>query len=176
MLPTKAPDVWAKANEGNILQALALLAALPSRQADDAALDKETFFIALEGVTRHGLIEATKAILRGELGHAFFPSPPELRMQCDKGMEWHERMRDRIRRNEQAAAQRPPEKRALTPQERERQAERMRQFHRSIGADPDSVEGNFMADMEAKYGADALASVPDNPRRFDVPGFSRPKA
>src|SRR5690606_20693140 len=46
---------------------------------------------------RHGLTVAVRAILQGALGHAFFPAPPELRIQCDKAMEWYERQEDRAR-------------------------------------------------------------------------------
>lgn len=82
------------------------LSGLPSRATTAGELDNAAFMMALEGVTRHGLSEAVKFILRGALGHAFLPSPPELRQQCDKAMEWHERERLRIARQEQIARER----------------------------------------------------------------------
>lgn len=69
------------------MQALASLAGLPSRQADDADLDRKMYHVALAGVSRYALNEAVKAIIRGSLGHTFFPSPVELRQECDKAME-----------------------------------------------------------------------------------------
>lgn len=64
-------------------------------------MEKAAYYIALEGVTRHSLTEAVKFILRGALGHTFFPSPVELRQQCDASMSWHVRERDRIRNRQQ---------------------------------------------------------------------------
>lgn len=55
------------------------------------------YFIALEGVTRFALSEAVKAIMRGALGHSFFPSPPELRRQCDAAQQPHLDAARRIR-------------------------------------------------------------------------------
>lgn len=43
--------------------------------------------MALDGVPVFALQTATKNIMRGALGHAFFPSPPELRIQCDEVMK-----------------------------------------------------------------------------------------
>lgn len=43
--------------------------------------------MALDGVSVFALQTATKNIMRGVLGHAFFPSPPELRIQCDELMK-----------------------------------------------------------------------------------------
>lgn len=174
--PTRVTDVWTPATDGEKLKALAAFANLPSRESSSVERDEGTFFIALDGVSRFALFEAVKAVLQNKLGHPFFPSPPELRGLCDEAMKPHERMRERIQRNAQAYRERPPEHVPLTPAERERQAERMQHFYRSIGAGPEAAEGQFLAEMEAKYGADALASVPDNPKRLDVPGFSRPKA
>jgi hypothetical protein len=69
------------------MQALILLAKLPMRNPTDLALVKAVYFIALEGVTAFGLEQATKAIIRGSLGHAFMPSPPELRRECERIMD-----------------------------------------------------------------------------------------
>ena len=72
------------------------------------------YYVALEGVSRFAIQTASKAIMRGALGHAFFPSPPELRMQCDEVMkpirEAHARdKRDReIREDMKRDTQRQP--------------------------------------------------------------------
>jgi len=119
--------------------------------------------VALEGVTRHGLAEAVRFILRGALGHGFMPSPPELRIQCDKAMQWHHDEAERIRRREQIATERPaPVKR--TQAQIERNKELVSGLYRSMGWEPDESDPDaFRAAMEAKYGADALAKIPDNP-------------
>jgi hypothetical protein len=86
------------------------------------SVDKAAYYIALEGATRHSLSEAVKAILRGALGHTFFPSPVEIRQQCDAVMSWHVQERRRIdntrrqlqerRRFDEVDAQRTPQARA----------------------------------------------------------------
>lgn len=134
------------------------------------------FAIALHGVTRFGLFAAVEAVLQNKLSHPFFPDPPELRGLCDKAMEHHRRMRERIENRERAYRERPPERGQLTNEERQRQEERMVRFSRAIGADEQSQSASFEAEMQAKYGAEALASIPDNPKRLDVPGFGRLKA
>lgn len=70
-----------------MLQCLTLLSSLPSRASADDQVNVAGFYMALEGVTRHGLQTATKQIMQGSLGHAFLPSPPELRQECDKVMK-----------------------------------------------------------------------------------------
>lgn len=70
-----------------MLQCLTLLSSLPSRASADDQVNIAGFYMALEGVTRHGLQTATKQIMQGSLGHAFLPSPPELRQECDKVMK-----------------------------------------------------------------------------------------
>lgn len=103
MLPSAAPDLTTKATETQVLQALASLAGLPSRQQADLELARDMYFVALEGVSRYALGEAVKAIIRGGLGHTFFPSPVELRQQCDKAIAPHLEAERRIRQREQQA-------------------------------------------------------------------------
>lgn len=116
--------------------------------------------MALDGVTRHGLSEAVKAILKGALGHAFLPSPPELRMQCDKAMEWHRAERENIRRRERENAEfnrqhggpwKPP-----TIQEKERAARVYAEFCK--GYEKTSAEDTLKLDPEL------VAQIPDNPK------------
>ena len=128
---TKSQDVWKPATEADKISALAALGSLPSRQTS-GALDKAAYYLALDGVTRFGLSEAVKAILRGRLGHAFFPSPPELRMQCDKAMEHHVQMRERIARRQRIEAERIPPVPPLTEAQKERQRARMERFHKAM--------------------------------------------
>lgn len=70
-----------------MLQCLTFLSSLPSRASADDQVNIAGFYMALEGVTCHGLETATKQIMQGSLGHAFLPSPPELRQECDKVMK-----------------------------------------------------------------------------------------
>lgn len=146
---------------------MTVLATLPSRRVSSEGLDRDAYYLALDGVTRYGLTTAVKAIMQNALGHAFFPSPPELRGEIDKAMEWHERQRQkelRIKReNEeferQSGVHRPP----LTDEQRERQRKRMERFYHSIGASEEAGHADFVAQMEAKYGREELAKVPENP-------------
>jgi hypothetical protein len=66
-------------------------------------VERAMYFVALDGVTRYALNEAVKAIIRGALGHTFFPSPVELRKQCDAAMAPHIRQAERVRRHEALA-------------------------------------------------------------------------
>jgi len=52
----------------------------------------------LEGVTGPVLAAAVRAILQGALGHGFYPSPPELRIQCDAIQRLRQQVADRERR------------------------------------------------------------------------------
>jgi hypothetical protein len=167
-LPTNQIDVWAKATDQDKLKALASLNSLPSRHTDTVEISEAGYFVALDGVTRYGLSEAVRAVLKGSLGHAFFPSPPELRMQCDKAMEWPERHRERQlreeryhreRRENNAIVQRSPEAIA-------RQQAVYRQF--LAGCDDggqQAAEDADRAEIRARYGLtdEAVASIPDQP-------------
>jgi hypothetical protein len=118
-------------------------------------MDNAAFMIALDGVTRYGLTVAVKSILRGCLGHVFLPSPPELRIECDKAMHWHEREAERIRRREQFEADKsdwqPP-----TPEAKERVSKAYARFCR--GYEKAAVKETLKLDPEL------VAQVPDNPK------------
>lgn len=159
MLPAVQSDIWKPATETEKIQALVTLSGLPSRATTAGELDNAAFMTALEGVTRHGLSEAVKAILKGALGHAFLPSPPELRIQCDKAMEWHRRERENIRRRERENAEfnrqhggpwRPP-----TAEEKERAARVYADFCKSYEPEPEDAP---------KLDPELVALVPDNPK------------
>lgn len=72
------------ASKAEIDEALKLFNTLPRRDIGDGRQLRLAFTIALDGV--HGLVlaRAVEAILRGSLGHPFMPSPPELRIECDR--------------------------------------------------------------------------------------------
>lgn len=131
---------------------------MPSRATSSAEFDQQVYFIALDGTTRHGLSEAVKFILRGALGHAFYPSPPELRMQCDKAMEWHEREAERIRRQSdfQKFRKEQDEWRPPTEAEKARSAAVYAQFCK--GYEKAATEDTFKLDPEL------VAQIPDNPK------------
>lgn len=169
MLPIIPSDVWKLADQEDWRRALALLKHLPSRATSSAEFDQQVYFIALDGTTQYGLFEAVKAILQGVLGHAFFPSSPELRMHCDKAMQHHVEVRNRIARQEQISRERPPEILPLTEEAKERQRKRMEAFHAKIDdgkvADRAAAVEVERADIRARYGMtdEVLAGVKDNP-------------
>lgn len=134
------------------------LSGLPSRATTAGELDNAAFMMALEGVTRHGLSEAVKFILRGALGHAFLPSPPELRQQCDRAMEWHERERLRIARQEQIAKERKQFAPAgePSPEAKARVSAIYAEFCK--GYEKAAAEDTLKLDPEL------VAQVPDNPK------------
>lgn len=158
MLPTIQQDVWSKSTADDWRAALALLDRLPSRATSSAEFDQQVYFIALDGTTRHGLSEAVKFILRGALGHAFFPSPPELRMQCDKAMEWHHREAERIRRQSdfQQFRKQQDEWRPATEAEKARSARVYAEFCQ--GYEKAAAKDTFKLDP------DLVAQIPDNPK------------
>jgi hypothetical protein len=164
-LPTKSIDVWAPASETDQLQALILLGALPAREADSSGVDKAAYYLALEGATKHGLYEAAKAILKGSLGHAFFPNPVELRQQCDKAMFWHVRMRERVWIRERIARETPPDIPPRTEAEKARVAEVMREFHESYEREKQANIEAERAEIRARYGLtpEAIAHLPNQP-------------
>jgi hypothetical protein len=122
-------------------------------------MDNAAFMIALDGVTRYGLDVAVKSILRGCLGHVFLPSPPELRIECDKAMHWHEREAERIRRAERERSEwerqhgdyRPP-----TPEAKARVSKAYARF--CEGYEKAAVKETLKLDPEL------VAQVPDNPK------------
>lgn len=133
---------------------------LPSPASSEVSLefDQHTYFIALRGVTQYGLFKAVEAILQNALGHAFFPSPPELRGQCDKAMQHHVEMRDRIAHREKLARERIPDRPEPTPEARARVSKAYAEFCKSY--EKAAAEDTFKLDPEL------VALVPDNPKSF----------
>lgn len=130
-------------------------------------MDSAAYVVALKGATFYGLKEAVTAILQGALGHTFFPSPVELRQQCDKAMSWHDRERKRIAAREENARENAEFERAQaakTPEAKARVKALMESFYQTMGFSEDENDpAVFRRRMEEKYGAEALAHVPDNP-------------
>lgn len=91
MEPNLGSDhVFHPATHADRVDALRVLAnSLPGRQPADMHLMLAAFEVALEGVSRWGLAQATREILQGSLPHGFMPSPPELRREIDRIMGPH---------------------------------------------------------------------------------------
>lgn len=158
MIPATQSDVWKPANETEKIQALVMLSGLPSRATTAGELDNAAYMIALDGVPRYGLQNAVKNILRGSLAHAFMPSPPELRMECDRAMQWYEREVEKIRRDEREnAAWRHTHGDVVkqTPEMRARVAELYAEFRKGY---------EKPEEYERKLDPELVALVPDNPK------------
>lgn len=165
MLPAPRPDLSIQATETQVLQALASLAVLPSRQAEDAELDQDMYRLALRGVSRHGLSQAVSAIMRGALGHTFFPSPVELRQQCELAEAPIRRQAEREAQRRQWArenAQFNQSRAHRTPEAIARQQAAYKAFCDGYAKDPIAQERVYL-DPEL------LAKVPDAPSNFKKP-------
>ncbi|NKC29135.1 hypothetical protein HED52_21540 [Ochrobactrum ciceri] len=127
----KTEDFTTKATQQEMFECLTLLSGLRSRASDNDSLNVALYYIALEGVTRHGLQVATRNILQGSLGHPFLPDPPELRQECNKvmkpildAMAW-DANRDRILREQrEEQRQRSQSQSTWTPESRARATEK----------------------------------------------------
>ncbi|TGU93475.1 hypothetical protein EN794_028925 [Mesorhizobium sp. M00.F.Ca.ET.151.01.1.1] len=83
-------EVVRTATDRDLLVSLAALNPLPRRASTNPELEFATFKTALEGrqvgqivVAYVDLMAAVRAIVQGGLGHAYHPSPAELRMCCN---------------------------------------------------------------------------------------------
>jgi hypothetical protein len=125
-----------------------------------------SYFLALEGVTKYGLSTAVKAILQNALGHAFFPSPPELRGQCDNAMQPHKEAREReYRRERDKYPYEGRRERPLTNDERARAAALMAELNKRFERQKDEAMEAERAEIRARYGMtpDVLATIRDRP-------------
>lgn len=158
-------DFWAPASQEDKIKALVSLGGLPAREASNPQIDKASYYLALKDVTRYSLVQAVEAIHQGKLGHGFFPTPPELRIQCDKAMEsprWHrsQQLREdryaRERRENNALTQRSPE--AIARQQKAYQA-----FMAGYEADKAKADEAEHEVIRARYGitAESIAHLPD---------------
>lgn len=145
--------------EQDVLGAVVSLGSLPRRASDTAELDLMAFRIALEGVKAADLSAAVRAVLQGALGHAFFPAPPELRLQCNAAMDVRasEAARDLKRKRdvEERAALRRIEH---SPEQRARVAAMHRAFHDSLRPMSEADEVNV---IRQRYDPTLLATIPD---------------
>lgn len=156
-----------------MIAALGTLSTLPSRAVgeDNEGLTQAQYLDALEGVTFYALTRAVKDVRRGALKHGFFPSPPELRILCDRIQGEVTRARDL----ERHIAQQKAENERLeafyaskTPESRER----VRRLMASIRQSPEDDARSFREAMDAKYGKDVIDAVPDNPKAREKMGLS----
>ena len=154
-----------------MLAALASLAALPSRQADDAELDRRMYHVALEGVTRYALNEAVKAILRGALGHTFFPSPVELRQQCDAAQR---PVNEQLRRERVSSdqARESAAWRRLRAQRTPAEIERVKAAYARACELHAAACGQLQPDPRPILDPKLLAQIPDAPSTFVQPKIS----
>ncbi|WP_457301297.1 hypothetical protein [Phyllobacterium sp. P5_D12] len=150
------------ASEDEQVAALVLLNALPSREAD-ATSNKAAYFIALESVELYGLQRATADFLKGKVGRGFFPSPAELRMQCEAVMQpirdTHRKVQEQARQNlearEFAAIKHSPAAKARVAAIYQRFCDGNHREGKS--------EAQELAEIRAKYDPSMLAAVPDAP-------------
>ncbi len=135
---------------------------MPSRVVGDEAIDTGSYYVALEGVTRFSLVEAVRSILRGALGHTFFPSPVEMRQQCDKAMEPHiaARRREAVlerQRRENEAIERA--RKSITPEGRARAAKAYADYVAKYEASKRNEPEGFISSLDPEL----VAQVPDAP-------------
>lgn len=172
-LPTNPTDTSRKATQTDMIAALATLSTLPSRAVgeENENLTQAQYIDALEGVTFYALSRAVKDVRRGALRHGFFPSPPELRILCDRidGEVRRARAMERHIAEQQAENERLKAFYASkTPESRER----VRKLLASIRQTPEDDQRTFMEAMEAKYGKEVIDAAPDNPKAREKMGLS----
>ncbi|MHC2456221.1 hypothetical protein ACVMIX_002862 [Rhizobium leguminosarum] len=86
-LPAAQPDISREATDTEKLVVLTrLLSAYPCRTPSDFRLVRPAYMQALEDVGQWALFEAERRINQNSLGHAFMPSPSELRAEIDRVM------------------------------------------------------------------------------------------
>jgi len=163
------PEVWVVASHDETIEAMMLLSVLPAREARDPHVNKAAYYLALEGVSAFALKGAVKSILQGSLGHGFFPSPPELRIQCKKVMEPFEWEMERRRRQRQRDSERPP---TVIHSEAEK-ASVARIYASFLASCSPNSQGKSEVEaqqIQARYGitAEALADLPDAPHSSEV--------
>ncbi len=85
---TARQDISRQATDAEKLTVLTrFLAVYPCRAPTDFRLMKPAYMQALEGVSQWALFEAERRINQNALGHAFMPSPAELRGVIDRVMK-----------------------------------------------------------------------------------------
>ncbi|RWO75254.1 MAG: hypothetical protein EOS18_31390 [Mesorhizobium sp.] len=151
-----------------MLGALMALDCLPRRDTALGAVHLESFRVALEGkepgvvvVAHCDLVAAVRKVIQGALGHAFHPSPAELRMICNAAMEERTTEADReLRRQRELEERRSLRLIYRTDEQRARAAEITRRFHEQIEA---NCEADEIEAIRVKYDPAELAQIPDAP-------------
>ena len=170
-----------------ISMVLSRLKSLPSRTSDTAEIDLLSFEDALEGVSATVLLEAVRQVNQAVLGHAFHPSPPELRMLCDKIQR--QISEDRARKAEGERQRRESEQRRLqhektkTPEARARVAAMLARFNQDHEARQAAARSDGLAEtaeqvrdrLKGQIGETAFNNIPDLPVRdtFKQVGHAR---
>lgn len=172
------PDYSTTVTEADVIKCLTFLSCLPAREAVAVAAAKAAYFVALEGVSRFALEAASKAIIRGVLGHGFFPSPPELRLQCDEVMRpiREAELRDREDRRIRQDMNRDAKRVELTQAEKQRmndlwQGTKAKMYAEDPKRREDTVEAS-RARLEAIGGDGCLDKLPNAPSST---AFEKPK-
>lgn len=136
-MQSKLDKIAREAPEQDVCIALVSLNALPTRDSDHADLDLAAYNVALEGIVSDTLATAVRRILQGSLGHGFFPSPPELRIECNRIIQTqadeHARQLRQSRLREEVVRHQIPQH---SPEERNRVQKIYEKFCRSDGATP----------------------------------------
>lgn len=125
-------------------------------------LDRAAYYLALEGVTRFSLVEAARAILRGALGHTFFPSPVEIRMQCDKVMAPYvsaRRRMEELAKQQRENAAYEAARRSVTHEGKERCRKIYQAYNESYKAMKRKEPEGFRSSLDPEL----LKTIPDRP-------------
>lgn len=121
--------------------------------------------IALEGVSRYALNEAVKAIIRGALGHTFFPTPVEIRQECNRAIEPIARAAERQRMNEDQARERVEFEKRIQARSPEELA-RVRAVYENFCKQHEASKPAKVEEAAVVLDPDLLAQVPDAPSTF----------
>jgi len=135
------------------------------------------YYVALEGVSKFAIQTAAKAIMRGSLGHTFYPKPPELRLQCEEVMRpiREAEARDRreveiIREQQNDKRQRERSQASWTPESRARATakwEAAKAQQRLDNAAEETSRDHYDTSPEACM-ARLKAAAEENGKEFDI--------
>lgn len=167
----QTPDYWTPATREEVLKCLSFLSGLPSRDSANGQMETAGYYVALEGVSRFAIQTASKAIMRGALGHTFFPSPPELRIQCEDVMkpirEAH--ARDKRDREVRADMKRDSERQYVPPERRRALVQKWETMKAEQDAQRQNEEFETVSELRSRIigqiGETAFNNIPDLPVR-----------
>jgi hypothetical protein len=154
--------MFARASPTDKLAALTALSVLAKRQPVEMALLRDGYLLALEGVTRRSLAEAVREIMQNSLGHAFMPTPPELRGECNRLHALHVEptVRERRFRWDEDEGPPPPDAKAKA---------KVAAIYAAVLADRERIrrmQGNAewaAAALRNGINASTVAGIPDRP-------------